>query len=213
MTTLGGNSGKPSAQEMRSRLEKEKELERKKKKFEDSILKPIVVQKKAPVGVDPKSIICEFFKLGMCDKGKKCKYSHDLEQQRKAPKIDVYTDPRSIEKQNDAMETWDQEKLQNVVNTKQTDENKNLKTEIVCKYFIEAIENKKYGWFWECPNGAEKCIYRHSLPPGFVLKSQLKKDEEDREEETIEDQIEEEKKNIKTRTPLTLETFLQWKKS
>ena len=24
----------------------------------------------------------------------------------------------------------------------------------MCKYFVEAIENAKYGWFWECPNGA-----------------------------------------------------------
>jgi len=29
----------------------------------------------------------------------------------------------------------------------------------VCKYFIQAIENKKYGWFWNCPNGSA-CIYR-----------------------------------------------------
>ena len=27
--------------------------------------------------------------------------------------------------------------------------------------------------FWQCPNGKE-CKYRHALPPGFVLKSQMK---------------------------------------
>lgn len=43
----------------------------------------------------------------------------------------------------------------------------------MCKYFIQAIETEKYGWFWECPNG-ENCHYRHALPPGFVLKSQKK---------------------------------------
>ena len=32
----------------------------------------------------------------------------------------------------------------------------------------------RFGWFWECPNGGEKCPYRHALPPGFVLKSQRK---------------------------------------
>ena len=42
----------------------------------------------------------------------------------------------------------------------------------ICKHFIEAIENKKYGFFWECPNGGDKCFYRHRLPPGYVLKSQ-----------------------------------------
>ncbi len=31
----------------------------------------------------------------------------------------------------------------------------------------------RFGWFWECPNG-ENCMYRHALPPGFVLKSQRK---------------------------------------
>jgi hypothetical protein len=32
----------------------------------------------------------------------------------------------------------------------------------------------RFGWFWECPNGGEKCQYRHALPPGFMLKSQRK---------------------------------------
>lgn len=27
--------------------------------------------------------------------------------------------------------------------------------------------------FWQCPNGKE-CQYRHALPPGYVLKSQMK---------------------------------------
>jgi hypothetical protein len=31
--------------------------------------------------------------------------------------------------------------------------------------------------FWECPNG-EGCIYRHALPPGFILKKDRKKMEE-----------------------------------
>lgn len=44
----------------------------------------------------------------------------------------------------------------------------------ICKFFIEAVEKSKYGWFWECPNG-EKCIYRHALPPGYVLKKDKKK--------------------------------------
>jgi hypothetical protein len=39
----------------------------------------------------------------------------------------------------------------------------------ICKFFLEAVEINKYGWFWECPNG-KSCIYRHALPPGFQLK-------------------------------------------
>jgi len=30
----------------------------------------------------------------------------------------------------------------------------------VCRYFLQAIEEKKYGWFWQCPNG-EACLYRY----------------------------------------------------
>lgn len=47
------------------------------------------------------------------------------------------------------------------------------RTEIVCKFFLEAVEKRLYGWFWQCPNGKE-CKYRHALPPGYVLKSQMK---------------------------------------
>jgi hypothetical protein len=48
------------------------------------------------IGVDPKSIVCEFFKKGLCDKGPKCKYSHVLADDRKSEKPDLYTDLRSI---------------------------------------------------------------------------------------------------------------------
>lgn len=27
--------------------------------------------------------------------------------------------------------------------------------------------------FWSCPNGKE-CKYKHALPPGYILKSQMK---------------------------------------
>ena len=38
------------------------------------------------------------------------------------------------------------------------------------------------GWFWECPTGAT-CHYRHALPPGYVLKSQLAEEAKAKEEE------------------------------
>lgn len=43
-------------------------------------------------GVDPKSVLCEYFKVGQCTKGFKCKYSHDLNIGRKTQKIDLFTD-------------------------------------------------------------------------------------------------------------------------
>lgn len=61
----------------------------------------------------------------------------------------------------------------------------------VCKYFLEAIENNKYGWFWVCPSGGDTCMYRHALPPGFVLKKDKKKEEKE-EEISLEELIEKE---------------------
>jgi hypothetical protein len=49
------------------------------------------------------------------------------------------------------MDKWDEEKLRNVVTSKAG--NPRTTTDIVCKYFIEAIETERFGWFWECPNG------------------------------------------------------------
>jgi hypothetical protein len=61
----------------------------------------------------------------------------------------------------------------------------------VCKYFLEAVEKKQYGWFWVCPNGGKDCHYRHALPPGYVLKSQMKALlDEEAEKISIEEEIE-----------------------
>ena len=63
----------------------------------------------------------------------------------------------------------------------------------VCKHFLEAVEKKQYGWFWVCPNGGKDCHYRHALPPGYVLKSQMKELlEEESQKLAIEEEIENE---------------------
>ena len=73
------------------------------------------------------------------------------------------------------------------------------------------MEKSKYGWFWECPSGS-KCIYRHALPPGFVLKKDQKKDDK-KYEISLEDLIERERANLGScLTKITLKTFLEWKK-
>jgi len=105
------------------------------------------------------------------------------------------------------MDKWDQTKLEKVIESKKGGA---TKTEIVCKYFIDAIENKKYGWFWDCPNGGDACKYQHCLPPGFVLK--MNKEEVEEEDTTpLEDQLEEERAKLITRTPITIELFLKWR--
>lgn len=205
----------------RAALEKEKEKalrekakleEEKRKKEEAALLKPVQVQK-VPFGVDPKTVLCAFFKAGTCDKGNKCKFSHDLNVGRKVEKRNLYDDGRD-DKAKDTMDKWDEEKLRNVVLSKHG--NPRTTTDIVCKYFIEAIETEKFGWFWECPNGGEKCQYRHALPPGFMLKSQRKAAEEAEKANQIslEEFLEVERHKLGPNlTPVTPETFAKWKKT
>ncbi|KAK8845436.1 hypothetical protein IAR55_006149 [Kwoniella newhampshirensis] len=166
--------------------------------------------------VDPKTVLCAYYKAGHCEKGNKCKFSHDRNVERKVEKLNIYEDTRDREKdkKTDLMETWDEAKLRDVVD--QNEKKQTNATDIVCKYFIEAIENKKYGWFWECPNGGNKCMYRHALPPGFVLKADKKKAEDaaKKEQISLEDFLEVERHKLKAPlTPVTPESFAIWKKT
>lgn len=43
---------------------------------------------------DPKMVLCAYYKAGHCDKGNKCKFSHDLNVGRKVEKKDLYSDTR-----------------------------------------------------------------------------------------------------------------------
>ncbi|KAM5531792.1 hypothetical protein V8D89_014562 [Ganoderma adspersum] len=204
----------------RAALEKEKEKamrekakleEEKRKKEEAALFKPVQTQK-VPFGVDPKTVLCVFYKAGTCEKGAKCKFSHDKDIERKVEKRNLYEDNREG-KMTDTMETWDEEKLRTVVLSKSG--NPRTTTDIVCKYFIQAIETEKYGWFWECPNG-ENCHYRHALPPGFVLKSQKKaiEDAEKANAISLEEFLEVERHKLGTNlTPVTPETFAKWKRT
>ena len=90
--------------------------------------------------VDYKKTICSYFKAGMCEKGKKCKYSHDLSiDEQKQQNIDIYSDPRAkIGKMPDTI--------------------------ITCRDFIAAVEQEKYGFNWVCPTAGDNCQYRHMLP-------------------------------------------------
>ena len=141
-----------------------------------------------------------------------CKYSHDMQVTLKSQKIDLYSDPRELQK--DTIDTWDTDKLNEVVAKKGA--GRMPPTDIVCKFFLDAIENGQYGWLWECENGPT-CHYRHALPPGFVLKKKEKADsrgdEDEDEAPTIEELIEEERKKlvISKCTPMTLELFMKWK--
>lgn len=78
--------------------------------------------------IDYKSTLCGYFKAGVCEKGKKCKYSHDLSlEDSRAMAIDLYSDPRS--KAGKAPDTI-----------------------ITCRDFLDAVEKNLYGFNWVCPN-------------------------------------------------------------
>ncbi|GAA0166210.1 zinc finger transcription factor [Lithospermum erythrorhizon] len=192
---------------------KKKDEEKAREKELNELFKVAISQPKVPLGVDPKSILCEFFKAGQCTKGFKCKFSHDLNIQRKGEKIDIYSDKRDNEDENGTMEDWDMEMLEKVVESKSKEYNKNKPTDIVCKHFLEAVEKKQYGWFWACPNGGKECHYRHALPPGYVLKSQMKALlEAESEKVAIEDEIENQRAKLTASTPLTTGLFMEWKR-
>lgn len=61
-----------------------------------------------------------------------------------------------------------QEELGKLISNKQKQYIKGAKSDIVCKFFLEAVEKGKYGWNWTCANG-DGCKYKHCLPPGYVL--------------------------------------------
>ncbi|KAK9816691.1 hypothetical protein WJX72_003761 [[Myrmecia] bisecta] len=188
---------------------KKAELERQKELNE--LFAVAIKQPKVPPGVDPKSIVCEYFRAGQCTKGFKCKFSHDLNVERKGAKIDLFTDRRGLEEEGEGMEDWDQEQLEKVVAEKHGKEKPSNETTIICKFFLDAVERKQYGWFWVCPNGKD-CKYRHALPPGYVLKSQMKEllELEKANAKSIEETIEEERAKVDAKTPITQETFKAW---
>jgi hypothetical protein len=148
-----------------------RQAEAKKKDGEDDLkdlnklFKPVQSMPKVANDVDPKSVLCVFFKQGLCQKGNKCKFSHDLATQQKTAKRNLYVDNRETKKEEDeTMENWDEQQLTEVAEKKHGDADRKRpnQTEIICKYFLDAVEDGKYGWFWDCPNG-EKCIYKVSI--------------------------------------------------
>lgn len=207
----GGAKAKKEAEAKKRADEKRAQDEAKKEAAALFGLQP----QKVPFGVDPKLVLCEFFKNGVCTKGIKCKFSHDPQVGRKDAKKDLYTDARA-EKEEDLMEEWDEEKLRSVISSKHG--NPQTTTDIVCKHFIDAVENGKYGWFWTCPNGGNECKYRHSLPPGFVLKTKEQKRLErlaadEAPKISLEEFLELERSRLdKSKfTPISAQTFMAWK--
>jgi len=79
---------------------------------------------------------------------------------------------------------------------------------ILACFFIQAVEEKKYGWFWECPNEGDNCPYFHKLPQDYIFKSDEVVVKDTR---TLEEIIEERRSGISGGTPVNAKTFKEWK--
>jgi len=87
---------------------------------------------------------------------------------RRDAKIDVYTDRRDTREAEGAaagahsdMDNWDQGKLEAVVQERHGAQNRRVgQTAIVCKYFLEALEKRQYGWFWQVCDRLTVCLSR-----------------------------------------------------
>jgi hypothetical protein len=180
---VAGKSREALAKEKEKDLRAKEKLEdEKRRKEEAALLKPVQTQK-VPFGVDPKTVLCAFFKAGHCDKGSKCKFSHDPNVGRKVEKRNLYEDNREdklegtfallsfsrsfvlrilcVTTKTDTMDKWDEEKLRSVILSKHGNPRTTtdvglalilplifprshfLSLQIVCKFFIEAVESQR----------------------------------------------------------------------
>lgn len=193
---MDGGTGKGGQRAQEAAKYKEKEEKKKsaaQKALLASLFKGVVqIQTNEDGEVDKKATLCPYFKAGVCEKGKKCKYSHDLSlEDNRGLAIDLYSDPRA--KAGKAPDTI-----------------------ITCRDFLEAVEKELYGFKWVCPNGGDACPYRHMLPMGYVLnrdRGAESSDENDEDKLTLEEKIEEERANLimDNCTMVTLESFNKWK--
>ena len=59
---------------------------------------------------DPKTVLCAYYKVGTCEKGNKCKFSHDMNVTRKVEKKNLYEDSRE-DKLKGALDTMLSERM------------------------------------------------------------------------------------------------------
>jgi len=168
-----------------------------------------IKQQEAEEGEDSKTILCAFFKEGVCKKGDNCIYSHDMNVNFNQGALDIYTDLRDVNMNNEETE------INKIAEEKDKKRSKLCQSKIVCRYFLEAVSKKIYGFKWECPNGID-CQYRHYLPKGYVIQTKEDRIQEEMTAEefiNFEEQIDEERNRVAIKgIPVNDTTFGEWKK-
>ena len=88
---------------------------------------------------DPANTVCPYFKQGLCQKGKKCIYSHDLTLDR-TEEIDLYVDQRIQLIMNaiggKELNELSEDELGKMIGEKQKEMIKGAKSDIICKFFL-----------------------------------------------------------------------------
>lgn len=95
----------------------------------------------------------------------------------------------------DNINNWDQKKLQEVIDYNEKECMQFVTSNKVCSHFLQAVENRVYGWMWQCPNGV-KCQYRHCLPEGYVFQGQQQEESKkvaDTDDSLLMDKIDQER--------------------
>lgn len=207
-TVKGGKGAAAKEAELHEEKKLKKKL-REEEAFLASLQKQVKTIKQAECSDEEgrKNVLCEFFKQGHCDAGDDCEFSHDLNIEFNQGTFDIYTDLRDAK----AKLGIDYQLMEEM----EAKRSKLPKTNIVCKFFLDAVKKRVYGFKWACPNG-EECHYKHCLPKDYVIKTLQSKDQEEMtidEFQDLEERIDEERERIAVNgTKVNDETFQAWKK-
>merc|ERR1712232_181362 len=156
-----------------------------------------------------KTKVCPYFKAGLCQKGKRCKFSHEKDGGNTSTKANVYQDIRGEGADDEGLYS-DQKKLEETVLFNEKKYTNPNATNLPCHHFLNAIAEKKYGWFWQCPNGHD-CKYKHALPVGFVLQTKDDKGDE-KKEFNVERDIDDAMEGVRGGgTKVTYEVYMEWR--
>ena len=206
----GGRGGQAElSKEFQDKAEKKKLKEE--EAFLNSLYKTVksIKQEELEEGEESKNVLCAFFKAGCCDKGDECEFSHDLNIEFNQGAFDIYTDLREISKK-----TGDSE-INKIAEEKEKKRGNKVQSNIICKFFLDAVMKKVYGWKWECPNG-DDCQYKHCLPKGYIIATSKDKMQEEMtldEFYNLEEQIDAERERVsETGTKVNEATFGEWKR-